>query len=410
MLRADQRRPTVSGPPGEPPVSARLGVDVLGVRRICAAAAVVYRLLSTTASAAYWLSSSHSSRPTVVVVMVAFVAYHLVAIRIILSTNDFAYVSRRRTVALDATAAAICAVLLAEFARGVDPSRFVGWDVVVATVALWTVARGWTTGITLTVLSIPLGYVVGWVVNPSAETATLMFLASTTVHCALALVGVALLQPSVWARMSDWARAVGKAERAVERARTQRVVHDTAVQALDAIRLLATTSPPGAQAETLRRVGEVATRELGALRLALTAHHEVDSRGEGDQADLSDALDDAVHEAGRRGLQVRVVDGRNRHAAPTRDRVLALRGAVGEALTNTARHSGASHATVRVDAVGNGLELVVSDRGRGFDPSDTPDGFGLRESVRARLTEVGGTASVLSRPGRGVDVRLWVPI
>ncbi|MGZ4703591.1 MAG: sensor histidine kinase [Acidimicrobiales bacterium] len=90
--------------------------------------------------------------------------------------------------------------------------------------------------------------------------------------------------------------------------------------------------------------------------------------------------------------------------------VRALAGAVSEALTNATKHGGATHATVYVEQPDDGgLFCSVKDDGRGFDEAATPEGIGIARSIRGRLDEVGGRVEVDGRPGRGTEVRLWVP-
>jgi signal transduction histidine kinase len=87
----------------------------------------------------------------------------------------------------------------------------------------------------------------------------------------------------------------------------------------------------------------------------------------------------------------------------------AVAGAVGEALTNAAKHGGAGHATIYVEPGDDGgLFCSVKDDGRGFDPATTPEGVGISRSIRARLAEIGGTTTIESRPGRGAEVVLRV--
>jgi signal transduction histidine kinase len=98
--------------------------------------------------------------------------------------------------------------------------------------------------------------------------------------------------------------------------------------------------------------------------------------------------------------------------APARmdpERVEALAGAVGEALTNAAKHGDARRATVYVDADAEGLFVSVKDDGRGFDPAATHEGVGTSRSIRGRLAEVGGTVEIDGNPGHGTEVRLRVP-
>ena len=88
----------------------------------------------------------------------------------------------------------------------------------------------------------------------------------------------------------------------------------------------------------------------------------------------------------------------------------ALVGAVSEALTNAAKHGAATTATVYLEAdAGGGAFCSVKDDGSGFDPDTTVEGVGLTRSIRGRMREVGGRAEIDGRPGRGSEVRLWVP-
>jgi signal transduction histidine kinase len=90
----------------------------------------------------------------------------------------------------------------------------------------------------------------------------------------------------------------------------------------------------------------------------------------------------------------------------------ALHGAAGEALRNAGAHAGVRDVTVtaRSDSSG-GVEVVIRDCGRGFDPARVEPGkAGLRNSVFRRLQDVGGDAKVLSAPGQGTTVTLtWKP-
>ncbi len=90
--------------------------------------------------------------------------------------------------------------------------------------------------------------------------------------------------------------------------------------------------------------------------------------------------------------------------------VEALAGAVGEALANAGKHGGAGRVTVFAEPTDGELFCSVKDDGAGFDAGATSEGEGLRRSVRGRIAEVGGRVEVDGRPGRGTEVRCWVPI
>jgi len=88
----------------------------------------------------------------------------------------------------------------------------------------------------------------------------------------------------------------------------------------------------------------------------------------------------------------------------------ALVGAVGEALTNAAKHSGSQRVVVYAEPTddGEGVFCSVKDDGAGFDVDADHAGQGVRQSIQARIAEVGGTVEIDSRQGRGTEVRLWV--
>ncbi|MEV0381681.1 ATP-binding protein [Nonomuraea sp. NPDC050643] len=85
----------------------------------------------------------------------------------------------------------------------------------------------------------------------------------------------------------------------------------------------------------------------------------------------------------------------------------AIADATRETLTNVRRHAGTTSATVRLAGNEQSLRLDVADQGKGFSPADVPaTRRGLRESVRGRMSRVGGTATITSAEGAGTLVRL----
>lgn len=88
----------------------------------------------------------------------------------------------------------------------------------------------------------------------------------------------------------------------------------------------------------------------------------------------------------------------------------ALVGAVGEALHNAARHSGATTVSVYVERTPDALTAYVTDEGSGFDPGGVPpDRRGIADSIVGRLERQGGTATITSDAGEGTEVHLSVP-
>jgi two-component system, NarL family, sensor histidine kinase UhpB len=79
-----------------------------------------------------------------------------------------------------------------------------------------------------------------------------------------------------------------------------------------------------------------------------------------------------------------------------------------EALSNATRHSGAKHIAVelRRDSA-DGVELEVSDDGRGFAFDESEGGLGIA-GMRERALLIGAELTIESRPDHGTTVRLNV--
>jgi len=85
-----------------------------------------------------------------------------------------------------------------------------------------------------------------------------------------------------------------------------------------------------------------------------------------------------------------------------------------EALTNIAKHAGATRVTVSLRRQRQHLILSICDNGRGITPADRlkPQSFGLR-GMSERATALGGTMTLSAAPGGGtmvtVKIRLAAP-
>jgi ligand-binding sensor domain-containing protein/signal transduction histidine kinase len=84
-----------------------------------------------------------------------------------------------------------------------------------------------------------------------------------------------------------------------------------------------------------------------------------------------------------------------------------------EAVNNTARHSGCTHAEIEFEVAPGRLLLLVRDNGRGFDPNGEAtigrNGNGL-VSMRERARAMGGEIEIISQANQGTAVRLDLPI
>ena len=82
-----------------------------------------------------------------------------------------------------------------------------------------------------------------------------------------------------------------------------------------------------------------------------------------------------------------------------------------EGLTNIARHSRASEASLSLKQTNGELRVSLEDNGLGFDPTVKGDGssYGL-QGMRERLGKIGGDLSIKTAPGKGTHLCFVVPL
>jgi hypothetical protein len=190
--------------------------------------------------------------------------------------------------------------------------------------------------------------------------------------------------------------AVTQAERLAavrERHHQQRIVHDSALQVLEAI--------AGGWEIDDALLEQRIEYEIARLERLL---------GEGvlDADDLGEALSGLASTFARLGLQVDLDVSGLGAAGPGR-RNDALASATHEALMNVLKHADVRVACVRASADDAQITIEITDRGSGFDPEARYDGFGLSESIRGRMRDVAGTARIRSSAEGGTSVELRAP-
>ncbi|TFC76710.1 ATP-binding protein [Cryobacterium sp. TMS1-20-1] len=124
----------------------------------------------------------------------------------------------------------------------------------------------------------------------------------------------------------------------------------------------------------------------------------------------SSAVYTAVERCRDRGLKVEVTGDRDALARldAGSDRDVGL--AVQQCLVNVILHAGIDSAELAIESDRTTISLLITDAGRGFTESESAsDRLGLRQSVRRRIEQLGGSVLIWSRPGAGASVRLTVP-
>ncbi|MDJ0847910.1 MAG: PAS domain S-box protein [Myxococcota bacterium] len=196
-------------------------------------------------------------------------------------------------------------------------------------------------------------------------------------------------------------------EREAERARVAREIHDELGQGLTGLRLQLGARSEGAEGEAakeamLAQIDHLleAVRRIGARMLppsleqfGLVAAIESQARSLADAAGWRLRTELDSRETG--------LDGRQQSAV---FRVAQ------EALTNVARHAGASEVEVRLETLEGRLQLLVRDDGRGI-PAEcvtSPRSSGIG-GMRARAASLGATLEIEGAHQEGTVVKLEMP-
>jgi signal transduction histidine kinase len=199
------------------------------------------------------------------------------------------------------------------------------------------------------------------------------------------------------------ALAAARGEQAARAARTRevervsRVLHDTVLNTLGAIRRGIGTDERDLAALRARCA-------LDLLELRGMRDRRVDAVGDGGVA--ADALLSAL--TARAAVLALTVDPAVRIASP---RTIptpvadAVAGAGAEALTNVAKHSGRSSAQLSLGWDGRALEVQIGDDGVGWS-GELDQSHGVSRSIVARAAEAGVEALLATAPGDGTTVTL----
>ena len=201
-----------------------------------------------------------------------------------------------------------------------------------------------------------------------------------------------------------------------ERERIARDLHDSVSQSLSYMYsqlellqdLLPSLSADQIRAELRSLSGvasvafEAARESIYSLRSAKNGHDPLPSAIAGCVRDFT----------ARTGIAVEIDTDAVASASLSPETEAQLVRVVQEALSNVAKHAGATRVAVTARRDSGDLKVVVQDNGIGFDPGAPRRGrrsFGL-EMMRERLESVGGKLEIQSRPGSGTRVEFRVAI
>ncbi len=209
--------------------------------------------------------------------------------------------------------------------------------------------------------------------------------------------------------------SIGRAHRAerqaseteAQRRQGARLLHDTVLATLT----LLAHSGVGVTPESMRQQAADDARLLRQLRLGATPAPQSSGNYNLERVEdtvLGTTLESVKQRFGRMGLEVSW-HGTGQVLLPS-DVLDAFLLALAECLENVRRHSGVTEAHVTITDDETTVRALITDAGVGFILDDVDSArLGFKDSVVARLKEVGGRARLFSSPGSGTTVVLEVP-
>ncbi len=195
-----------------------------------------------------------------------------------------------------------------------------------------------------------------------------------------------------------------------ERQRLARELHDSVAQALYSMALGARTArtlldrDPGKAVEPLDYVLALAQAGQAEMRALIFELRPESLESEGVVMALQKQAE-ALQ--ARYGLQVVMELGEE----PVLPLIVkeALYRIAQEALQNSVKHANATVVELRLRELATEMMLEVIDNGVGFHPEQSFPGHMGLQSMRERVTDLGGTLEITSGAGRGVQIRVVIP-
>ncbi|OMF38884.1 two-component sensor histidine kinase [Paenibacillus sp. FSL H8-0548] len=209
----------------------------------------------------------------------------------------------------------------------------------------------------------------------------------------------------------NWTKKVKFTAVIEERQRLARELHDAVSQQLFAISMTATAvsrtierdwERAKRQVQLIEEMAAVAQSEMRALLLHLRPVHL-------DGKNLGQALTVLVDELKQKVPMVITLEVDEMIVLPPNAEDHLFRIAQ-EALSNTLRHSKADRLDIKLISTGKQAHMSLQDNGVGFDlEAKKQMSYGLL-TMEERVIELGGSLQMVSKPGEGTAILIWVPI
>ncbi|MFA8438099.1 histidine kinase [Pueribacillus sp. YX66] len=210
---------------------------------------------------------------------------------------------------------------------------------------------------------------------------------------------------------AEWNETLKQAAITKERQRLARELHDAVSQQLFAISMM--TSAAGktvahqpdkakSQVAAIEQMANEAQSEMRALLLHLRPTHLEGKKLKEGIDNLLDELKTKYHLS--ISWQVEEITGLSKGIEDHLFRIIQ------EAISNTLRHAKASAIELILYMVNEQVRLKITDNGIGFNVNEQKtSSYGLRTMVE-RVNEIGGMIEIFSRPQKGTEIEVKVPV
>jgi signal transduction histidine kinase len=126
------------------------------------------------------------------------------------------------------------------------------------------------------------------------------------------------------------------------------------------------------------------------------------------KSSLAGAVREFINQVDARVLKINLhTEGLNETTDSNTEAVLYR--VIQECVNNVIKHAHAQQLDISLIRDQDGISVTIEDNGRGFSPSATVAGIGLK-NVRTRINYLKGTVEWDTAPGKGTVVGIWVPV
>lgn len=194
-----------------------------------------------------------------------------------------------------------------------------------------------------------------------------------------------------------------------ERQRLARDLHDSVTQLIFSLMLIAQSVGPAYKRDLVegeRRIGrmlELSQQALAEMRALLAELRPTSPVASGLLPALRQHLERVAE---REKLHIHLQADAYRAQSPEREEMLYR--VAQESLNNVVKHARAQTVTLALTPVNGSLTLVITDDGRGFNPTQAAGGIGL-PGMRERVERLGGALKVQSAPNTGTTICVTLP-